>query len=217
MRYKAIIFDLDGTLVNSLEDLGGSVNAMLRSYGFPEYKIDEYKYLTGNGSQKLIERVLPEGKEELLEEALAKYKAIYQQHFCDKTAPYPGIKEMLSQARARKLPLAICTNKHQEAARAVVSKLFPADTFQMVVGNYPGSKCKPDTGNVLRIASELGVKPQETAYLGDSWVDMETATRAGFLPIGVLWGFRSREELVENGAKVLLETPAELWDKVDFA
>ena len=218
MQYKAAIFDLDGTLIDSLADLADSANEMLASYGFPTHPIEPFRYFVGNGSRKLIERVLPEEKRTpaFIDEALAKYKGIYGKNILTKTRPYAGILEMLAALRQQRIPLGLCTNKHQEAAAAIVRELFPAGTFQQVIGDRSGYPRKPDPTTALEIAAALGAEPAETAYLGDSLVDMQTAVNAGFLPVGVLWGFREKAELVEHGAAVLLEKPAELLEKVDF-
>ena len=219
MQYKAVIFDLDGTLVDSLADLSDSVNLMLESYGFPTHEVEKYRYFVGNGSKKLMERTLPRDKAasaEFVEEALAKYKAIYKEHLLEKTRPYNGVRELLAELKSRGIPLAVCTNKHNDAALTIVKILFAPSTFEEVLGDRPGFPKKPNPATPLEIASHLGVKPDEVAYLGDTSVDMETAVHAGFLPVGVLWGFRPEEELVKSGAKVLLKAPLELLEKVEF-
>ena len=219
MQYKAVIFDLDGTLIDSLEDLADSVNLMLESYGFPTHEVEKYRYFVGNGSRKLIERTLPReqaASAEFVEEALAKYKAIYKEHLLRKTHPYQGVQELLAELKKRRIPLAVCTNKHNDAALTIVKILFAPGTFEEVLGDRPGFLKKPNPATPLEIASHLGVKPDEVAYLGDTSVDMETAVHAGFLPVGVLWGFRPEEELVKSGAKVLLKAPLELLEKVEF-
>lgn len=219
MQYKAVIFDLDGTLVDSLADLSDSVNLMLESYGFPTHEMEQYRYFVGNGSKKLMERTLPRDKAasaEFVEEALAKYKAIYKERLLEKTRPYNGVRELLAELKSRGIPLAVCTNKHNDAALTIVKILFAPGTFEEVLGDRPGFPKKPNPATPLEIASHLGVKPDEVAYLGDTSVDMETAVHAGFLPVGVLWGFRPEEELVKSGAKVLLKAPLELLEKVEF-
>ena len=219
MQYKAVIFDLDGTLVDSLADLSDSVNLMLESYGFPTHEVEKYRYFVGNGSKKLMERTLPRDKAasaEFVEEALAKYKAIYKERLLEKTRPYNGVRELLEELKSRGIPLGVCTNKHNDAALTIVKILFPPGTFEEVLGDRPGFPKKPNPATPLEIASHLGVKPDEVAYLGDTSVDMETAVHAGFLPVGVLWGFRPEEELVKSGAKVLLKAPLELLEKVEF-
>ncbi len=219
MQYKAVIFDLDGTLVDSLADLSDSVNLMLESYGFPTHEMEKYRYFVGNGSKKLMERTLPRDKAasaEFVEEALAKYKAIYKERLLEKTRPYNGVRELLEELKSRGIPLGVCTNKHNDAALTIVKILFAPGTFEEVLGDRPGFPKKPNPATPLEIASHLGVKPDEVAYLGDTSVDMETAVHAGFLPVGVLWGFRPEEELVKSGAKVLLKAPLELLEKVEF-
>ena len=219
MQYKAVIFDLDGTLVDSLADLSDSVNLMLESYGFPTHEMEKYRYFVGNGSKKLMERTLPRDKAasaEFVEEALVKYKAIYKERLLEKTRPYNGVRELLAELKSRGIPLAVCTNKHNDAALTIVKILFAPGTFEEVLGDRPGFPKKPNPATPVEIASHLGVKPDEVAYLGDTSVDMETAVHAGFLPVGVLWGFRPEEELVKSGAKVLLKAPLELLEKVEF-
>lgn len=219
MQYKAVIFDLDGTLVDSLADLSDSVNLMLESYGFPTHEMEQYRYFVGNGSKKLMERTLPRDKAasaEFVEESLVKYKAIYKERLLEKTRPYNGVRELLAELKSRGIPLAVCTNKHNDAALTIVKILFAPGTFEEVLGDRPGFPKKPNPATPLEIASHLGVKPDEVAYLGDTSVDMETAVHAGFLPVGVLWGFRPEEELVKSGAKILLKAPLELLEKVEF-
>ena len=220
MKYEAVIFDLDGTLINSLEDVADSVNLMLQGYGFPTHALEEFRYFLGNGPRKLIERSLPTkeaASASFVDEALAKYQSLYAEHFLEKTRAYRGVREMLTYLADYHLPLGICTNKNQEDAKNIVRFLFEPHTFQSVAGDREGSKRKPDPTKVLWMAQEFGVAPEKVAYLGDTGVDMQTAIHAGFLPVGVLWGFRDKKELMENGAKVLLEHPLELFNKVKFA
>ena len=219
MQYKAAIFDLDGTLIDSLADLADSANEMLAGFGFPRHDLDKYRYFVGNGSRKLIERCLPAEKaadSAFVDEALAKYKLCYDRNLTHKTVCYEGIMDMLTALQAKHIPLGICTNKHQSAADIIVDKLFPKDMFVSVIGDCKDMPRKPDPKKVLLIAAKMGVKPAEVAYFGDTSVDMDTANNAGMLPIGVTWGFRPRVELVEHGAKILLDTPMELFSKVEF-
>ncbi len=219
MKYQAAIFDLDGTLIDSLADLADSVNEMLAGRGFAEHTIDEYRYFVGNGSRKLIERALPQEKSAdpaYVDDAMAEYKECYARRLLNKTKPYDGIHEMLATLASEGVPMGICTNKHQSAADAIVGKLFPEGLFTDVIGDRDGLPRKPDPKKVLMIAEHMGVKPEHVAYFGDTSVDMDTAHNAGFFPIGVLWGFRPKEELVEHGAGVLISTPLELFKKVKF-
>ena len=219
MQYKAAIFDLDGTLIDSLADLADSANEMLVGFGFPRHDLDKYRYFVGNGSRKLIERCLPAEKaadSAFVDEALAKYKLCYDRNLTHKTVCYEGIMDMLTALQAKHIPLGICTNKHQSAADVIVDKLFPKDMFVSVIGDCKDMPRKPDPKKVLLIAAKMGVKPAEVAYFGDTSVDMDTAKNAGMLSIGVTWGFRPKEELVEHGAKILLDTPMDLFSKVEF-
>ena len=220
MEYQAAVFDLDGTLVDSLADLADSVNAMLASYGFPVHETDAYRYFVGNGSRKLIERTLPQERAAdavFVDEAMARYQDCYAARLLNKTRPYDGILEMLEELRHRNIPLAICTNKHQSAADTIVDALFPQGMFRETIGDQKGLPRKPDPQKVLHIARRMSVPPVRTAYFGDTAVDMDTAHNAGALAVGVLWGFRPQEELTEHGAQILLAHPRELFQKLTFA
>ena len=216
MAYRAAVFDLDGTLLNTLADLADSGNELLASYGMAPHPEPAFRYFVGNGSRKLMERILPGKSPEQIDEALARYKAIYEKHLTAKTTPYAGISETLSALKARGVRMAVCTNKHISAAEALIRKYFPADTFDTFEGDRPGVPRKPDPAHVRIVLEKMGVRPEETVYLGDSGVDMQTAVNAGALPVGVLWGFREKDELMENGAQILLSKPSELLEKVDF-
>ncbi len=216
MAYRAAVFDLDGTLLNTLADLADSGNELLASYGMAPHPEPAFRYFVGNGSRKLMERILPGKSPEQIDEALARYKAIYEKHLTAKTTPYAGISETLSALKARGVRMAVCTNKHISAAEALIRKYFPADTFDTFEGDRPGVPRKPDPAHVRIVLEKMGVRPEETVYLGDSGVDMQTAVNAGTLPVGVLWGFREKDELMENGAQILLSKPSELLEKVDF-
>ena len=216
MAYRAAVFDLDGTLLNTLADLADSGNELLASYGMAPHPEPAFRYFVGNGSRKLMERILPGKSPEQIDEALARYKAIYEKHLTAKTTPYVGIAETLSALKVRGVRMAVCTNKHISAAEALIRKYFPADTFDTFEGDRPGVPRKPDPAHVRIVLEKMGVMPEETVYLGDSGVDMQTAVNAGALPVGVLWGFREKDELMENGAQILLSKPSELLEKVDF-
>ncbi len=216
---RMAVFDLDGTLIDSLQDLSDSANRMLESYGFPLHTVQEYRYFLGNGSRKLIERCLPKKESKnsgFIEGALLRYKKIYAEHSLDKTKPYEEIIEMLEKLNSLGIPLGVCTNKHQSAAEYLVERLFPSRIFSSVLGDMPGMLPKPDPKKILRMAEYFCIAPREVAYLGDSGVDMDTAKNGGFLSVGVLWGFRPREELEEHGAQVILSRPMELFEKIRF-
>ena len=220
MNYEAAVFDLDGTLVNSLDDLADSANATLRAHSFPVHEVEVYRYFVGNGSRKLIERILPEeyaADMAFVEQFMSEYKDCYARNLLQKTKPYGGIMEMLEELQRRSIPMAVCTNKHQSAAEMIVKTLFPHGIFQEIIGDQEGLPRKPDPQKVLRIVRNFGVTGEQTAYFGDTDVDMDTARNAGAFAVGVLWGFRTREELVAHGADILLTHPMELFEKVMFA
>ena len=219
MKYKAAIFDLDGTLVDSLADLAESANDTLASFGYPTHTSDAYRYFVGNGPRKLMERCLPQevsGDASLVDEALRRYNACYKNHLFGKTKPYEGILPMLEALHNKGIPLGICTNKQQFAAEAIAERMFPKGMFRKTLGDVEGTPRKPDPTKALRIAKDFGVQPVEVAYLGDSSTDMETARNAGFLAVGVRWGFRPEKELRESGADLILRHPMELLEKVEF-
>lgn len=213
MQYKNAIFDLDGTLINSLADLAAAVNAVLTNYGFPTFTTDEYRYKVGNGAQKLIERSLPQDKAAdpaFVQTALAKFKTIYTAHAAYNTKPYDGIIDTLTELHTRGVTLGICTNKPQGAAEEIARTMLGKIPFAVVIGDGGGLPIKPDPAKVQLICRKLSISPADTIFVGDSAVDMETAVNSGCLPVGVLWGFREREELLSAGAKVLLTKPQEL-------
>lgn len=208
---KAIIFDLDGTLVNSLGDLCDSTNFALKQYGLPERKYNEFNYLVGDGVPKLIERAI--GPQKLTKELHKNvYKAFikhYRLHYLDKTAPYDGIPQCLEQFEKTGLKMAVLSNKVDEMAVKVVEKLLTCN-FSAVFGKREEYPLKPDPTLTLEIIKSLGVKPCECAFVGDSGMDMATAKNADCVAVGVLWGFRTKEELLQNGADYLAQTPEEL-------
>mgnify|MGYP002622403237 CR=1 FL=1 len=219
MIYKAAIFDMDGTLVDTLEDLADSVNEMLSIYKFPQRTIDEVRKFVGNGAKKLLERALPAEKssdKNFLADALEIYNQCYSRHVLNKTKPYPGIMEFLTKLQEKKIPLGICTNKQNFAAQIIAEKILSPIKFEKVFGDEKGKPRKPDPTRALEIAKSFSVKPEEVAYFGDTAVDMNTANNAGFLPVGVTWGFRPESELQESGAKIIVHRPDEILNLVNF-
>ena len=207
MHYEAAIFDLDGTLVDSLNDLADSANAVLRRHGFPIHDVEAYRYFVGNGSRRLIERILPKDRASdaaFVRDFMAEYKDRYARNLLQKTKPYDGIMKMLAELQRCRVPMAVCTNKHQSAAEMIVKTLFPHGIFQEIIGDQEGLPRKPDPQKVLRIMRNFGVTGKQTAYFGDTDVDMDTARNAGTFAVGVLWGFRPKEELIAHGADLLL-------------
>ena len=208
---KAAIFDLDGTLINSIADLANSTNYALEVYGFPTHSVEKYKYFIGDGMLKLIERALPENKrdDDIKAEVLNTFMEHYRLHFLDKTVLYNGIDEILSKLSDMGVKLAVISNKIQEMASVIEQKLF-ADTFVIFYGKREGYPTKPDPTLTKEVIKKLGVKPCECVFIGDSGMDALTAVNAGCIGIGVLWGFREREELLQNGAKYIAQTPNDI-------
>jgi phosphoglycolate phosphatase len=211
MPYKAVLFDLDGTLLDTLEDLGNASNRVLQSQGFPTHPINAYRYFVGDGAKTLIHRILPENQrnEEMIERCLNIFREDYGQNWNIRTRPYDGVPEMLDTLQAKELKLSILTNKPHEFTIHCVSSLLPDWHFDIVYGQRDGVPRKPDPAGAIEIAENLHIPPEEFLYLGDTGTDMRTAVAAGMHPVGVLWGFRQKKELEENGAQVLIEHPSE--------
>ena len=214
--YKHVIFDLDGTLLNTLEDLADAANWVCAQHGWPAHGVEEYKYFVGNGAAKLLERVVPEGvpvtdglRQVLLEEFGRRYGA----HKSDKTTPYPGMPEAVRRLREAGLTLAVLSNKPHEAARPVVERYYPG-LFHRVQGALPGVPVKPDPTLLRRLMAEMGASQWDTLFVGDSNVDIRTAKNGGLTSCGVLWGFRTRRELEAEGADFVVETAQALVELI---
>ena len=212
MNIKGVAFDLDGTLVNSIEDLASSMNRVLLELGFPVHSVDDYKKFVGNGIRNLVFAALPE---ELRDDKTvnACYTLMikdYREHCLDRSVLYEGIDELLKELSERQIKMAVLTNKVDELAHKVVGHLMPERNFQLILGVSDKVPRKPDPTGALMIGGQLGIPSGDFLYVGDSGVDMETAERAGIYGVGALWGFRSREELVRAGAKDLIERPLDL-------
>ena len=214
--YRAAIFDMDGTLTDTLADLYDSVNEMLDHFNFPRRSLDEVRQFVGNGSRKLMIRALPADKADCVDAALDFYNDCYARNCLNKVKPYAGIMEMLATLEDKKIPLGICTNKQHFAAVAIAEKTLAPIKFSAVSGDEPNRPRKPDPTRALEIAKNFGVAPKDVAYFGDTAVDIKTALNAGFLAIGVTWGFRPRSELENSGAEIIIDTPQEIFDKIEF-
>ena len=212
MPYKAVIFDLDGTLLDTLADLGDALNRVLGKRRFPTHTLDEYRYFVGNGTRILITRALPEEKrdDDTISECLAAFREDYGRSWNVKTRPYPDVPEMLDALTDRELKIGVVSNKPDDFTKLCVSRLLPRWKFSVVIGQRDGIPHKPDPKGAFEAAKRLEVQPADCLYLGDSAVDMKTAIAAGMYPVGALWGFRSEEELRENGAKALIKQPLEI-------
>lgn len=210
---RAVVFDLDGTLTNTLEDIANAMNRALRMFGLPEWETDEYRYLVGNGVRILARRAVRD-RQELAEEVGAEYQKWYETHNQEKTGPYDGIPELLRELNARDIPVCVLSNKPDPDTKNVIAHYFPDIRFAKVLGQTE-LPIKPDPAGAIAIAKEIGISPDHFMYLGDTAVDMKCAVNAGMHPIGVLWGFRTAEELKENGAEHLISAPMELIPLLD--
>ncbi len=212
---KAVLFDLDGTLTNTLEDISTAMNRALALHNLPGWETQEYCYLVGNGARILAQRAVRE-HQELTDAVLADYQAYYEKHALDKTRPYEGIPELLHALAERKLKLVVLSNKPDADTKNVIRHFFPDVPWSCVRGQVEGVPVKPDQAGALLAAEEIGVAPADFLYLGDTKVDMTCARNAGMKPVGVLWGFRTAQELLDNGAQALIAKPMELLEKFNL-
>ena len=212
MSFSAVLFDLDGTLLNTLEDLGDSMNAVLLQKGFASHPIDAYRYFVGEGITTLARKALPEARrdDETVSECVASMKERYNMLCLRKTAPYPGVSVLLSRLASLRLPMSILSNKPDEMTKFIVRHFFSSVVFRYVNGARDEMPHKPNPAGALEIARLTGVEPMNFLYLGDSKTDMETANAAGMFPVGALWGFRDEQELRRYGAKKVIAEPGEL-------
>jgi phosphoglycolate phosphatase len=215
MKQRAVIFDLDGTLLDTIEDIGNSMNSVLHRFGFEEHDVETYKSIVGEGIEHLVRRSLPEENrtnQSLLAECLLSMREEYGRRWNEKTRPYPGIPELLDTLADRGIKMAILSNKPDDMTRIVVAQLLPKWRFDAVLGARPSVPKKPDPLGALEIAELLEIRPSDFLYMGDTRIDMETANRAGMKAVGVLWGFRQAEELIAGGAKAIISTPMDLME-----
>ena len=213
--YRYVIFDLDGTLLNTLDDLADAGNYICRKKGWPEHPVEAYKYFVGNGMAKLVERFTPEEYRtpENLKAALEEFIPYYDAHKEDKTVPYPGISEMLHSIRQAGVQIAVLTNKAHPLAEGVMERYFPG-LFPYVQGAMPDRPTKPDPTLLQELMERMGAKREETLFVGDSNVDIRTAKNGGLTSCGVLWGFRTAQELLAEGADHLAATAEALSDLI---
>ena len=210
--YTTYIFDLDGTLLDTLDDLASAVNYALRTHGMPEHSIDDVRRFVGNGVRKLMERAVPDGADNpLFDETFASFRQYYMDHSLDTTRPYEGIPETLAALKARGCQLAVVSNKMMAATQALCRHFFP-DTIEVAIGEdeAAGIRKKPAPDTVLAALKALGVGKENAVYVGDSDVDIQTAQNSGIPCISVLWGFRDRDFLQQNGAETFISTPSDL-------
>ena len=212
MAYKAIIFDLDGTLINSLPDIANSVNYTLKELGFPRHDLDTYRLFIGNGLANLIIRSLPKDRRSnhIVDLCMKVFNKYYNKNWDLNTRPYPGIPEMLDELTERGIRLAVLSNKPHDFALRCVSRFLSSWNFEVVLGQRDDLPKKPDPSGALEIADRMNFLPSQILYLGDSDVDIQTAIASQMFPVGVLWGYRSIDELKKNGAKALIDSPLEV-------
>ena len=212
MSYQTYIFDLDGTLLDTLGDLAASVNYAMRTHGMPEHSVDEVRQFVGNGVRRLMERAVPGGAAHpAFEAAFATFRRHYMEHSLDTTRPYEGIPELLQELKRRGRHTAVVSNKFDAATKELCRHFFP-DTIDVAVGEHEaeGIRKKPAPDTVLQALSQLGVGQEGAVYVGDSDVDIQTARNSGLPCISVLWGFRDREFLLAHGAETFVSQPSEL-------
>jgi phosphoglycolate phosphatase len=215
MPYSVVIFDLDGTLLDSLEDLAFAGNQVLERHGYPVHPVDAYKYFVGDGMRTLVERITPDSATEADNNSCFDlFKSLYSKSWNNRTRPYEGVADLLSALRRQGFRLCILSNKPHDFTVMCVEHYFPENTFQLVFGQRPDVPKKPNPEGALEIAKRLDVTPGECIYVGDSRVDMRTGKSAGMFTIGVLWGFRDIAELRENGADMMVKMPMELAEKI---
>lgn len=210
--YKSYIFDLDGTLLNTLDDLAASTNYALRSVGLPEHSVEDVRRFVGNGVRKLMERAIEGGDANpLFDEAYTTFRKHYLEHGLDTTKPYPGVVDMLRRLKAEGKNIAVVSNKFYDATQELVHHFF-GEYVSVAIGERENIRKKPAPDTVLEAMRLLGIGKEDAVYVGDSDVDINTAKNVGIPCISVLWGFRDREFLLENGATTFIDSPEQLFD-----
>jgi len=211
MKFRGVIFDLDGTLVNSLEDLADSMNTVLQSWSYPTHGTEIYKNLIGNGLQNLVRKALPETvkDEEVIMKCFGSMIEEYRNDCINKTKPYDGIIDLLDKLVSYNMKLSVFSNKADELTKRIVSSLLP-NYFEAIVGLSNEAYRKPNPAGALQISKLLDINPVDMVYVGDTGIDMQTANNASMCAVGALWGFREKDELISNGARYLLSKPSDL-------
>jgi phosphoglycolate phosphatase len=217
MNCGAVIFDLDGTLLDTLTDIADSANRALIAHGFPPHQTDTYRQFVGDGSAILIARALPvnQRSDETIQSCLENFIADYSHNWHRATKPYDGLADLLARLQDRNIKLSVVTNKPHRFALSMIAHYFEDCSFDPILGQQEGIPKKPDPAQALAAAEKMGVAPASCIFIGDSAVDMKTACSAGMHPVGAGWGFRSAEELVDTGAKAVIYRPVELIEIID--
>ena len=211
--YKGIIFDLDGTLLQTLPDIGGSMNRVLARFGLPTHPIEAYNTMVGNGARVLTERAIGE-RQDMFDAVYGEYRKEYAAHTCDLTHPYAGIPEVINALKNLGLMLTVFSNKDEEDVVTVINYYFPDKPFKLLRGRIPEVPLKPAPDGALLIAKTLELLPEEVLYVGDTGTDMDCGHNANMTTVGVTWGFRSREELIKHQACHIIDRPEELLNIV---
>lgn len=215
--FQAILFDLDGTLINSLYDIADSMNKVLEAHNYPVHDYNAYKLLVGRGLKNLAEKALPEDKrdEQTIDRLHKELLVEYGNNAVNKTVLYEEIPEMLDKLEEKGIKTVILSNKDNELTQKIAGKIFSKWHFSFIMGSQLSIPRKPDPAGALLCCKKIGIKPEDFLYLGDSGIDMQTANAAGMFAVGVTWGFRSKAELIENGAAITIDKPMDLFNKID--
>ncbi len=215
-KINTIIFDMDGTVLNTLDDLTVSVNYVLRKFGFPERTLEDYRRFFGNGIRQALELAVPEGTpESVIDEMLPVFKEHYDEHCLDKTSPYEGIPELMRELKHRGYKMAIVSNKIDSAVKELNEKFF-SEYVEVAIGEKEGIKRKPAPDTVILALKELGSTKEEAVYIGDSEVDFQTAVNSELPCISVLWGFRDKDYLMDIGATIFADKPSDVLEMLHF-
>lgn len=213
MKYRAVIFDLDGTLLDTIKDIADSMNCVLKKFGLPTYKTEDYYYFVGEGMETLCKRVLPPSHNtpSMITRCVKAMKEEYKKRWLNNTVPYPGIPELLNELENKGIKMAVLSNKPDQLTKLLVEKILTGINFSFILGESPNFPKKPAPDSALYIAKYLNIQAAECIYLGDSDIDMKTANSAGMFAVGALWGFRTARELIQAGAKKLIRKPQEIF------
>jgi phosphoglycolate phosphatase len=215
--FAAVLFDLDGTLLYTLTDVADAMNEALTHFGYPTHPVESYKYFIGDSVEVEAYRALPESARdtETIKKVAHFSEQIYDKCWARTTKPYPGIPELLSTLQKRGLPMVVLSNKNHRFTKVIVEKLLSQWRFKIVQGALADVPLKSDPTLALQIVNKLKIPPEQFLYLGDTNTDMQTASACGMFPVGCLWGYRTADELLQSGAKVLIKSPSEVLDILD--
>lgn len=210
--FRAVLYDLDGTLLDTIGDIARATNAVLKKHGFAQFAPQEYKAMVGWGLAELMRRCIPDGRadDHLVDTCVAEVKAEYAAHPVELTRPYNGVVSVLGELKRRGYLQAVLSNKAHELTTVIVARALPDGVFRIVQGHTSAVPPKPHPDSAVGICAGLGLEPQQVLYVGDTAVDMETAQNAGMVSVGVTWGFRERREIEEAGARMIIDDPHEL-------